>query len=154
MKLRLRTWQLATYPILMSKKAVDNAHLAAEVLAVIRAISETGVKGSLNKAVFALEKVGMASRTRLFDSWRSHKSVAHIKLAMCVVHEMNIPALQGQIIAIIGIAREIQRFATLHGHILTSEIWEVPVGGPVYEMDHFRLDDPVAAALNEYRAPQ
>ncbi len=107
------------------KKAVHNAHLAAETLAVIRAISETGAKGSLNKAVFALDKVGIASRTRRFNSWRSHKAEG-IKLAMCRSSNEHSSSARAHVNAIIGIAREIRNFATAWPHLNQRELWEVP----------------------------
>jgi hypothetical protein len=134
------------------KKAAEAAGLAAQILATIRGISEAGANGSLNKAVFILDKVGIAGRTRAFKAWRSHKSVAHLKLAISVVAQMGIFDAKGKVEAIMGIAREVQAFATVNGHIPESEIWEVPAGR-AYEMTHCRLDDHMLAALREYRAP-
>jgi hypothetical protein len=142
------------------EKAAENADLAAQILSVIRSISEAGFDGSVNKAVFVLDRVGVAGRTRLFKAWQTHKSVAHLKLAMIVAAQMGkrnpqVEQIRSRVETILGIAREIQTYAIANNHIPLNEIWEVPLGvGRDYEMDHFNLNDQAAAALKAYRAPQ
>jgi hypothetical protein len=143
---------------------------AAATLDIIRKAPRDG---SLNKAVHAVSETAktygfIGNRTRILQAWKSHRSVAHLGVALVFEgefpeeSEFDDPRRLGRFITI---ARDYQSFAVSYRPprqskplVSEAEIWSIPpdLRGP----RRLRLRQPLAplptdmlAALRAYRAP-
>jgi hypothetical protein len=142
---------------------------AAAVLDIIR--KSPGGTGSLNRAVHVIEATAktyalIRNRTGILQAWRSHRSVAHLGVALIGLgilrkpSEFDGPGLLGRFVAV---ARDYQAFAISYKPpkqkrplIADTEIWSIPKDLKT----PFRLKPPLSplpadmlAAHRTYRAP-
>jgi hypothetical protein len=158
----------------MQKPRTAELRTAGAILRIVRTITERHAElkgpGSVNKAVFIMEKTGAnyelpTSRTSILNCWRKYKKVSH--LACAVNYCVWFPLFEDSdtltpIALFLALARDYQLFATTHmsgwqakGPLLDPDlIWRVP--------DDLRLPAPpregplpedLLNALREYQAP-
>jgi len=160
----------------MPEVRIAEVRTAAAVLDIIRTISEQHADvngpGSVNKAVYILEKTGanhrlLRGRTAILSAWRKYKNVAHLGCALNY-RASRFPIDDNshnivQIAHLLAVARDYQRFATgffpgwqrRRPLLDPAEIWAVPddlllpaapAQGP--------LPEDMLDALREYQALQ
>ena len=138
---------------------------AAAVLDIIRGTPEGG--GSLNKAVHVIQKTArqydlIRNRTDILAAWKSHRTVAHLGLALIISGEDKFDEDPQRLRRFLGIARDYQCFALSYKPpsqrrplLDPSEIWTIC---PNLRLPRLRQMSPLPAdmlkALGEYRSPQ
>src|SRR5580700_130628 len=123
--------------------------------------------GSLNKAVHVIGKSGptynlITGRTGIINAWNTHRSVAHLGIALLVSGENVFGGSPRRLARFLAIGRDYQRFATTypvphhHGVLIDpAEIWSVPEGLSLPDPPGLgSLPDDMLRALSTYRAPQ
>jgi len=147
------------------KRAGKPLRTAAAVLDIIRK-TPTGA-GSLNKTVHVIGKSGptynlITGRTGIINAWNTHRSVAHLGIALLVSGENVFGGSPRRLARFLAIGRDYQRFATTypvphhHGVLIDpAEIWSVPEGLSLPDPPGLgSLPDDMLRALSTYRAPQ
>jgi hypothetical protein len=142
---------------------------AAAILDIIRRAPRDG---SLNKAVHVVSETAktyglIGNRTRILQAWKSHRSVAHLGVALVFLgefreqREFDDPRRLGRFITI---ARDYQNFIVSYRPprqskplVSEGEIWSIPAD---LRVGRLRLRQPLPplpadmlAALRAYRAP-
>jgi hypothetical protein len=131
----------------MQQPRIEEIRTAAAILDIVRTIAEQHGEingpGSINKAVFIIEKTGanyglLHGRTAILSAWRKYKNVTH--LACALYYWANRFPIDDpshnitQIAVLLAVARDYQQFATTYfsgwqrrGPLLDpAEIWAVP----------------------------
>jgi hypothetical protein len=159
----------------MQKPRTAELWTAGAILRIVRTITEQHAElkgpGSVNKAVFIIEKIGAnyelpTSRTSILSSWRKYKYVSHLACAVNYCFRFSIYEdcdTLTQIALFLAAARDYQFFATTHlsgrhgkGPLLDPDlIWRVPddllLPAPPAEGP---LPEDLLDALRKYQAPQ
>lgn len=160
----------------MPEVRIDEVRTAAAMLDIVRTITEQHAEvngpGSVNKAVYILEKTGanhgiLSGRTATLSAWRKYKNVSHLGCALIYcAHRFPIDDDSNgitHIAVLLAVARDYQRFATGYspgwqrrGPLLDpAEIWAVPddllLPAPPAQAP---LPEDLLDALREYQAPQ
>jgi hypothetical protein len=146
-------------------KAGKALRTAAATLDIIRKTPEG--RGSLNKAVWVIQETAPAydligNRTGILTAWKSHRSVAHLGLALILCGEWKPSEDPRQLRRFLAVAQDYQRFAISHklpGQRKTllneTEIWTVPTDLRLPRLRSVpSLPADMLNALHTYRAPQ
>jgi hypothetical protein len=157
----------------MDEVRIEEVLTAATILDIVRTIVEQRPEdkgeGSVNKAVYILEKTGrrygrLRSRTPIMEAWRKYKNVSHLTCALYYCAR-TFPADNRikQIRCLLSVARDYQKFATTYfpsGRteplLDSAEIWAVPddLTLPDCHIPQDPLPADMTAALREYEAPK
>ena len=139
--------------------AERNANIAGQILGAIEAMVHHGTdRPSVNKAEYMIEKTARVGRTTIRAAWASHKSVAHLRLALKAADKMIRDAddTEREVNTILALARQLQLSAIARGNLHAQEMWTVPatLDLPACESVRWRLSDDMIEILPGYRAPQ
>jgi hypothetical protein len=160
----------------MQEVRIEEVLTAATILDIVRTIveqrPEAKGEGSVNKAVYILEKTGrrygrLRSRTPIMESWRKYKNISHLACALYYCARIfsadNSVGTITQIACLLSVARDYQKFATTYfpsGRteplLDPAEIWAVPddLTLPDCHIPQDPLPADMTAALREYQAPK
>src|SRR5438105_2592075 len=103
-----------------------NAHIAGLILMAIEAMVHHGTRRpGVNKAKYLIEKTARISLTTISDAWKSHKSVAHLRLALTAADQMirDGDDTEREVNTILALARQFQLSAIARGNLDAQEMW-------------------------------
>jgi hypothetical protein len=150
-------------PLAESRRALRTA---AAVLDIIR---RTPREGSLNKAFYVIDATAntyglIGNRTDIRKAWESHRSVAHLGVALVLSGEFQEPDFEdpARLGRFLSIARDYQMFATSYTMprqqkplVDRAEIWAIPAYLRSRKLRPLSpLPPDMLAALDTYRAPR
>jgi hypothetical protein len=149
------------------RKEGGRAMIAGEVLGIVRAIETRHRQllgpGSINKAIFLLDRAGVRNEKYAKQDWQKYKNVAHLAASLRLINNHRLEYDREGLSTFLVIARDFQEWGTgfiPHGRkepLLDPEtIWslpELPEFGPLPRMSGtppLHADD--IATLQKYRS--